>query len=279
MAASQSTVRRKRLGRQLQALRGDQRAEDIGAELGWSQTKVSRIERGKQNASPPDVRRLLDLYGVTGTERDGLVALAREAQQQGWWHQYSRVLPQAFGSFIDLESEAATISNFEESSVPGLLQTEEYTRAVLRSPAREPVKDDEIDRQVDTRIGRQEILRRDRPPRLYYVLDEGVIRRQVGSRDTLRGQLKRLLDAADMLTVTIQVFPYAAGGHYSPTSFVLFDFDGDPPVVYASLLGSSVYVEKPAAISAYRDAFSEERAAALSPAATIDLIAAQLKEL
>lgn len=281
MPTIQPTVRRRRLGRKLRAARDATGlgAEDVAARFNWSQSKVSRIEVGRQKAKPPDVRRLLDLYEVTGDEREALVTLAREAQQEGWWHQYSRVLPEDFGSFIDLEHEAAFIGWVEQNSVPGLIQTEDYVRAQLRT-GDEATDDDDVERRVDARMGRQTILRRDRPPKLQFVIDEGVTRRLVGGRTVMRAQLQRLLDVADMLNVSLQVMSFEAGAHHSPGSFVLFDFeDDDPSVVYASLLGSSVYVEKVRAIAMYRAAFIDERAASLSPAASVDRIAAVMKEL
>lgn len=247
--------------------------------LGWSPSKVSRIEHGSVKATTTDIRRLLDLYEVAAGDRPALLALARQGAQLGWWHEYSDVLPEAFGSFVDLEAEASAISNYEQSDIPGLLQTEDYARAQLRA-GQFTDSDAEIERRVEARIARQDLLYREHPPRLVFVLDESAVRRLVGGAEVMRKQLQQLIDFSSMLTVMIGVVPYSAGAHAAPISFALFDFDGeDPTVVYCGLLGGSLYVEKPEAIAMYRAAFEAVLAAACSPAESARLLATIAKEM
>ena len=135
-----------------------------------------RFETGRSRPQPGNVRTLLELYGVTGAERDGLIQLTREARQPGWWHSFCDVLPNPYAVYIGLEAGAASIRNFEPVVVPGLLQTEEYARATFRNGPRE-LDQDEVERRVEVRMARQKILGRDDRPRLWAVIDEAVIRR------------------------------------------------------------------------------------------------------
>ncbi len=191
MAASPSpTVRRKRLGIELRRLRENARltCEDVGQRLDCSGTRISRMETGRISVRPGDVRELLEVYGVLGDEADALVQLAREARRKGWWHTYGRVLPTWFEPYIGLEFEAATLRDFQCMVVPGLLQTKEYARAVLRTaPTAGPAED--IDRQVALRMDRQATLDQQEPPDLWVVLSENVLRAQVGGPDVMRTQL------------------------------------------------------------------------------------------
>lgn len=278
MANSSPTVRRKRLGRTLRQHRADRKASDVAAAMGWSEAKFSRIETGHQQVKHTEVRRLLDHYDVTGEGRAALMALARDAQQIGWWHEYSDVLPEGFSAFLDLEHEASSISNYEEILIPGLLQTEDYARALLRT-GQVTDNDDDVERRLEARTGRQDILRREHPPQMRFVVSEAAIRQQVGGPAVLRAQLARLLELGEMLTVTLQVVPFTTNGHAATTSFVIFEFTDDPTVVYLDLIRSSLYVEKPAAISGYVDALADDRGEALSPKASDGLIAQIMKEL
>lgn len=278
MPTSPPTVVRKRLGRKLRVHQGDQPNKAIAAALGWPESKYSRILSGHQRASIPDVRRLLDHLGVDEPEQEKLLTLAREAQRVGWWHQFSDVLPEDFSAFMDLENEASIISNFEESMIPGLLQTGDYARVLLRSGQ---VTDDEddIERRLTARLGRQEIFDRKHPPQTRFVIGEAAIRQQIGGRKVLYNQLEHIMSIRDLLTVTVQVVPFVAGGHAATTSFAIFEFEDDPTVVYLDLIRSSVYVEKSQAVGGYVDAFQDARGVALSPKASADLIAEVMKEL
>lgn len=278
MPTSPPTVVRKRLGRKLRAHQGDQPNKAVAAALGWPESKYSRILSGHQRASIPDVRRLLDHLGVDEDEQEKLLTLTREAQRVGWWHQFSDVLPEDFGAFMDLEYEAAIISEFTESVVPGLLQTEAYARTLLRS-GQVSDNEEDIERRLTARLGRATIFNRKHPPQARFVVGEAAIRQQIGGRKVLLQQLEHLLEVSDMLTLTFQVVPFTAGGHAATTGFVIFEFEDDPTVVYLDLIRSSVYVEKPSAVGGYVDAFQDARGVALSPKASRELTLEVMKEL
>ncbi len=284
MAASPSpTVRRKRLGIELRRLReqADLTCEDVGHRLDCSGTRISRIETGRISIRPGDVRELLEIYGVTGAEADLLVQLAREARQKGWWHTYGRALPAWFEAYIGLEAAAVRFRDFQSMVIPGLLQTEEYARAVLRA-APYPGSADDIDRQVALRMERQAILGQGNPPHLWVVLTENIVRVQVGGPAVMRTQLRRLIDVAERSNVTLQVLPFTTAAYVDPISpFTILDFPdaADPTVVYLEHLTGSLFLEADEEIMRYTVVFDHLRAEALGTAPSIDLIARVAAEL
>jgi transcriptional regulator with XRE-family HTH domain len=284
MAASPSpTIRRKRLGIELRRLREQARltCEDVGQRLDCSGTRISRMETGRISVRPGDVRELLEIYGVTGTEADSLVQLAREARRKGWWHTYGRVLPTWFEPYVGLESEAARLRDFQSMVVPGLLQTEDYARAVLRAGPGAGAAED-IDRKVALRMARQAILGQAAPPDLWVVLSESVLRGQVGGPTVMRAQLARLIDVAAQPNVTLQVLPFAATAHVHPISpFTLLDFPdaADPTVVYLEHLTGSLLLEDADEVRGYTVVFDHLRAEALGTGPSADLITQAVAEL
>lgn len=164
-------------------------------QLEWSTSTIFRIETGRSRPQPGNVKVLLELYGVIGPERDGLIRLAREARQPGWWHSFRDILPNPYEAYIGLAAGAASIRNFEPVVVPGLLQTEEYARQTFRNGPLE-LDRDEIGRRVQVRMERQRVLTREDRPRLWAVLDEAVIRRAVGGPEVMREQLGHLTECA-----------------------------------------------------------------------------------
>jgi transcriptional regulator with XRE-family HTH domain len=270
------TLRGRRLAMELQRRReatGMSR-EEVARQLEWSTSTIFRIETGRSRPQPGNVRTLLELYGVTGPERDGLIQLTRDARQPGWWHSFRDVLPNPYEVYIGLEAGAASIRNFEPVVVPGLLQTEDYARAMFRNGPRE-LDRDEVDRRVEVRLARQEILTRDDRLRLWAVIDEAVIRRLVGGSDVMRGQLHHLADAAQRGKTTIQVVPYRAGAHAGTTGpFVILDFEEptDPAVVYVETLAGDIYLEERSDVNRYTLAFDRLVAAALRPDESVLLI-------
>jgi transcriptional regulator with XRE-family HTH domain len=284
MAASPSpTVRRKRLGIELRRLRehAGLTCEEVGHRLDCSGTRISRIETGRISIRPGDVRELLEIYGVLGAEADLLVQLAREARQKGWWHTYGRALPAWFEAYIGLEAAAARFRDFQPMVIPGLLQTEDYARAVLRA-APSPGTAEDIDRQVALRMERQGILDQPSPPDLWLVLTESVVRVQVGGPEVMRSQLRRLIDVAGRSNVTLQVLPATTAAQVQPISpFTILEFPdaADPTVVYLEHLTGSLFLETDAEISRYTLVFDHLRAEALGKAASIDLIAGVAAEL
>ena len=239
------------------------------------------METGRISVRPGDVQELLEIYGVPGEESDALVQLAREARRKGWWHTYGRVLPTWFEPYIGLESEAAALRDFQCMVVPGLLQTEEYARAVLgTAPAAGPAED--IDRQVALRMDRQATLDQQDPPDLWVVLSENVLRAQVGGPDVMRAQLGRLIDVAAQSTVTLQVLPFGAAAQVQPISpFTILEFPqaADPAVVYLEHLTGSLFLENEIEVRRYTVVFDHLRAEALGTGQSIDLIAQVAKGL
>ena len=277
------TVLRMILGRQLQALREkagmsyQQAAEAIYS----SWYTIRRMERGEGGLKPLTVKSLLMAYGITDVrEIDAFLALARDASKPGWWHSYDGVLPSWFKVAVGLEESASLIRAYEPQVVPGLLQTEDYIRAL--TTANFPgAAADEIERRVALRLARQELLRRPAPPEYWVVMDETVLRRPVGSREVMRGQLTALIEAAERPAVTIQVVPFAAGWHPALYGmFWVFRFPDQemPDIVYSESLTGAYYMNKPAETAAYIEALDRMCAQAASPDQTITMLRDTLKE-
>ena len=277
MATPSPTVRRKRLGIELRRLReqAELTCEDVGQRLECSGTRISRMETGRISVRPGDVRELLEVYGVSGAEADSLVQLAREARRKGWWHTYGRVLPTWFEAYIGLESEAVRLRDFQSLVMPGLLQTEDYARAVLRA-APQAGSGTEIDRQVALRMKRQQILSQDVPPDIWVVLSESVLRVHVGGPAIMRAQLRQLADVAERPNVTLQVLSFATVAHVHPVSpFTMLEFadSADPAVVYLEHLTGSLFLENEDEVRRYRVIFDHLRDESLSTGQSADLIA------
>ncbi|MHC3474955.1 helix-turn-helix domain-containing protein [Streptomyces sp. 7R007] len=273
-------VRRRKLGTELRALRTDAglTSGEAARMVGWHQSKVSRIETGASGVKPADVRLLLDAYGVADPQlRELLLVLAGsdEGGRPRWWHAYRGVLPPTYRDFISLESEADAMRTLETSVVPGLLQTPEYARAVT-SAAVGGLDDERLDALVEVRLARQAVLRANPPLELSAVLDEAVLRREIGGPDVMARQLERLLEAARLPQVRLQVLPFAAGAHVGVTGpFVIFSFSStsDLDVVVLDHLTSSLYLERKEDLEAYLEAFNTLQIHALSPEDSLDYIA------
>lgn len=277
MAATPSpTVRRKRLGIELRRLREEAllTCEEVGARLDCSGTRISRIETGRINVRPGDVRELLDIYGITGAEADSLVQLAREARVKGWWHTYGQVLSPWFEAYIGLEAEAVRQRDFQSMVIPGLFQTEDYARAVLRA-APNASRAEDIDRQVALRMARQAVLRQASPPDLWVVLSESTLRVQVGSSTVMRAQLHRLIGLTEHANITLQVLPFSTAALVQPISpFTILDFadTADPTVVYLEHLTGSLFIEREEEVHRYTVVFDHLRAEALGTSQSVELI-------
>jgi transcriptional regulator with XRE-family HTH domain len=277
MSASPSpTVRRKRLGIELRRLREQAglTCEDVGQRLDCSGTRISRIETGRISVRPGDVRELLEVYGTPAADADALVQLARDARRKGWWHTYGTVLPAWFEAYVGLEAEAVRLRDFQSLVVPGLLQTEDYARGVLRTAPGAGSAED-IDRQVALRVERQAILAQASPPDLWVVLSESVLRAQVGGPAVMRAQLRHLIDVAGRSSVTLQALPAASAAHMQPISpFTILEFPdaADPDVVYLEHLTGSLFLESEEEIRRYTVVFDHLRAEALGTGQSVDLI-------
>jgi hypothetical protein len=278
MAAGSPTMRRRRLARELARLREERgmTIREAATALEWDPSKLSRVEGLQRGMIVRDVRRLLDLYGVTDqAQREALFELARQAKQRGWWQAYADVMPSEYATLIGLEAEAAEIRTYQPELIHGLLQTEDYARAVIRS-GRPGDTATEVDRRVEIRMTRQQILDRQDPPRLRVVLNEAAVRRMVGGPDVMRAQLARLTADRDRSNVTVQVLPFTAGEHPAMASgpFVLLEFPqaADPGVVTAENLTGSLSLDAPDDFRQYARTFDFLQAAALGPRESRDML-------
>jgi transcriptional regulator with XRE-family HTH domain len=259
-----STARRE-LGDELRRLRADRRGADVVALLGWSESKLSRIETARTGITESDLDRLLAAYGVRAEDRVRLSDLARRGRARAWWTQYRSSVPDPYDEYVALEAEAVAMSEWECQVVPGLLQTDEYARAVIEVGA--DISDPEtIQRRLALRMARQAVLTREPPPRLSVVVDESVLRREVGGREVLDRQLQHLFDASHRSDVELLVLPFDAGAHAALTeSFVIFDFGADTraPVVHNEGLTGGHFRTRPHEVDVYRGAFDDLRRRAL----------------
>ncbi|GAA2397870.1 transcriptional regulator [Catellatospora methionotrophica] len=272
------------LGAQLRRLRESRgiTREDAGWQIRASESKISRMELGRVGFKERDVADLLTYYGVTDeAEREAMAALARQANEPGWWHQYGDVYPAWFQSYLGLESAAQIIRTYEVQFVPGLLQTADYARAVIMlGHGGKP--EAEVTRRVELRITRQQILHRQNPPFLWAVVDEAALRRPVGGRAVMRGQLEALLKAARLPKVTLQVMTFDKGGHaFSSGAFSLLRFpDHDlPDVVYLQQLTSALYLDKREDVEQYVAVMEQLCVDAAPPQETPRILEAILRDL
>ncbi|TDD46244.1 XRE family transcriptional regulator [Kribbella antibiotica] len=249
---------------------------DAGWEIRSSESKVSRMELGRVGFKERDVRDLLTLYGLDDSEeRERLLALAREANNPGWWHRYGDVLPNWFQSYLGLESVAALIRSYELQFVPGLLQTPDYVRAVVQL-GRGLTSAEEIERRVNLRISRQEVLTRPAPVRLWAVIDEAALRRPIGGAKTIMMQIDHLIEMSQLPNVTIQVMGFAAGGHAATGgAYSILRFpDADlADVVYIEHLTSALYLDKLEDLDQYTATMEALCVAAPPPNKTRDILA------
>jgi transcriptional regulator with XRE-family HTH domain len=276
-SSAEATVLRMLLGAQLRRLREASGipAEKAGYEIRASRSKISRMETGRVGLKIRDVEDLLTLYGVTGTEqREKVITLAQRSRAPEWWAKYNDILPDWFETYLGLESAAASIRSFEMQFVPGLFQTEDYARAVTRL-GHQTASAAEIERRVGLRVKRQELLARAQPPRIWAVMDEAVLRRPVGGVPVMRAQLRHLTEAARMPSVTLQVVPFARGGHAGASgSFSILRFEERdlPDVVYMEQLTSAVYLDQRPDIEHYLEVVDQLSGEALTPAGTAHFI-------
>ncbi|MEU9793774.1 helix-turn-helix transcriptional regulator [Streptomyces sparsogenes] len=277
---ARATTRRRQLGAMMRKLRARKgmTLEEAGQLVGVSKATVSRYETQEGPVKWPIVDALCREYGASEAERKAVVGLAKDAKQQGWWSSFDG-LEETMDLLLTLEDEAVREDHFACLYVPGLLQTRRYAEAVQHaSEMRLPP--DEVERLVDLRMKRQEILNRANPPHLWAILDESVIRRVVGSHDVMREQLDRLLRANESPNITLQVLPFAKGAHSAAMgSFVILG--GAEPsldVVYVDIHVDSILMEKDEELERYRLSFDYLRAQALDMASSSALIQRVRKE-
>ena len=250
------TVLRMLLGIQLRRLReaANLTPDQAGYEIRASRSKISRVEHGRVGFKERDVSDLLSLYGVTDPrERDRMLALARQANNQGWWAKYDDIMPDWFESYVGLEQATSLIRTFELQFVPGLFQTEDYARGVTRLGHRSAPAD-EIEHRVGLRMQRQKILHLDDSPRIWAVIDESALRRPLGGAEAMKVQLRHLIEVTEYPRVTLQVMPFSRGGHPAAGgSFTVLRFaEPDlPDIVYLEQLASSLYLDKRETVDHY----------------------------
>ncbi|MFI9468822.1 helix-turn-helix domain-containing protein [Streptomyces sp. NPDC052492] len=277
-----TTTRRRQLGSTLRKLRArsGMTLEEAGRLVGVSKATVSRYETQAGPVKWIVVDALCREYGATGAEREAVVRLAKDAKQQGWWSSFADSIPESMNLLLTLEDEAVREDHFSCVYVPGLLQTRAYSTA-LQKANEIPLAPAEIERLVDIRMKRQEILTRPDPPRLWAILDESVIRRVVGSPDIMKEQLSRLLEANESLHVTLQVLPFSKGAHSAALgSFVILGgTESALDVVYVDFHTGSLFLEKEEELERYRLAFEYLRAQALDMEASSSLIQRVREEL
>ncbi|MBK6019261.1 helix-turn-helix transcriptional regulator [Streptomyces sp. MBT53] len=280
--SERTTTRRRQLGAMMRKLRARKgmTLEEAGVLVGVSKATVSRYETQAGPVKWLVVDALCREYGATEAERKAVVALAKDAKQQGWWNSFADSIPESMNLLLTLEDEAVHENHFACVYVPGLLQTRAYSTA-LQKANEVPLETTEIERLVDIRMKRQEILTRPKPPRLWAILDESVIRRVVGSSQIMREQLDRLLEANESPHITLQVLPFSQGAHGAALgSFVIIGgTELTLDVVYVDFHTGSLFLEKDEELNRYRLAFEYLRAQALDMGASSTMIHRARKEL
>jgi transcriptional regulator with XRE-family HTH domain len=270
------TVGRILLGSQMRRLREATgiTPDRAGYEIRASRSKIGRLEAGQAGFKMRDIAGLLDLYGVTDEQdRAALLTLARQANTPGWWQSYSDILPGWFEPYLGLEAAAAQIAVYEVQFVPGLLQTEDYVRAVTLL-ARGDVSAADTDRRVRLAMARRAMLDQPNPLDLRVVLDESVLRRHVGGPEVMRDQFKHLVEMAGRPNVTVQVLPFRASGRFTGGSFSVLRF-AEPDlsdVVYVEQLTSALYLDNAKDVDSYLRVMQSLSAQALTSSETTQLL-------
>ncbi|MFI1680100.1 MULTISPECIES: helix-turn-helix domain-containing protein [unclassified Streptomyces] len=281
---SAPTVGQVVLGRRLQDLRegAGLKREEAAKILRVAPATVRRMETAEVALKIPYLQLLLKSYGVADDEADAFVMLAEEANKPGWWQRFHDILPGWFSMYVSLEGAASLIRSYEPHFAPGLLQTEEYARAVMRSGAIGQTRPADIERYVALRMERQALLTREDAPRLWVVMDETALRRPVGDADVMRDQIDRLLEAAELPHVTLQVATFAAGPHpgtFGP--FVLFRFAMAelPDMVYSEYLTGAVYLDARTEVATHLEVMDRMAAQAATAQRTKEILRDLRKEL
>jgi transcriptional regulator with XRE-family HTH domain len=271
------TVRLRRLAAELRTLRASAglTQDEVGERTGINVATLYRIEHARVRPQTRTLRTLLDLYGADQEHQAEMVTLLRDARQHGWLHAYQNELPEQYMTYIGFEGEARSVWNYESLFIPGLLQTEDYARAVIRAVLPWASRD-EVERCVEVRMQRQDVLRGDNPLELWGIVDEAALRRQVGDRAVIQAQVGRLLEATELPHVTFQVIPFDAGAHAGmPGSFAFMQFAeaAIPDVIYIDSMAGDLFLEAEADVRRYRLIFEHLRAVAASPDDSRSLIA------
>ena len=263
------TARRIILGAQLRRLRG--RAGVARSDAAWSirgsDSKMSRLEAGKVGFKERDVADLLTMYGITeDAERELLLDMTRRSNEPGWWQPYGDVLPDWFEDYVGLEMSASRIQTYELLFVPGLMQTEDYARAVITSGHPDRATPDE-ERRLAVRLRRQQMLGRRDSPTLWAIIDESVLHRPIGGHDVLIGQVERLLELSALPNVVVQVLPFGLSGYAAESTFSILRFSEPelPDLVYQEHLTHATYLDKRSEVESYSRVMDRAAVDALTP--------------
>jgi transcriptional regulator with XRE-family HTH domain len=275
-------AQRRVLGSRLRQLR-ESRGITVGQAaqaIRGSHSKISRMENGRVGFKERDLGDLLTVYGLTDPEgRAALLTLAREAAIPGWWQAYTDVLPAWLEPYVGLEAAASVICCYQVQYVPGLLQTADYARALIRRGS--AASTEEVTRRAELRISRQDILRGLHSPQLRAVIDESALWRPVGGRDVARGQLRHLIEMACHPAVKLQILPFSAGAHAAmggPFTILRFAESDLDDVVYIEQLASALYLYKPSEADNYHQVMEQVCLRAEPAASTVKILDGILAE-
>ncbi|SDI47709.1 Helix-turn-helix domain-containing protein [Sinosporangium album] len=272
------------LGSQLRRLRESKgiSREDAGHLIRGSESKISRMELGRVGFKERDVADLLTLYGVDSDEaRSAVMDLVLRANEPGWWHRFSDLLPSWFQAYVGLEEAAQRIRTYEVQFVPGLLQTQEYARAVITAGAA-GLGAEEIARRVELRMQRHAVLDRREGPIFWAVIDEAALRRPIGGVEVMQSQLEHLMELMRRPNITIQVMPFSFGGHSAEGgafSILRFQDAELPDVVYVEQLASALYLDKREDVDRYGEIMERLCAVSTTPDETVDILNKIMKEI
>jgi transcriptional regulator with XRE-family HTH domain len=280
--SSGSTVRLMVLGRRLRDLRvaAGKSFEDAAVVLDVAPLTIRRMELAKGKWKLPYVKTLLEDYGVPPDEARTFMALVREANQPGWWHRYRDALPSWFSAYVSLEEEASLIRAYEPHYIPGLLQTEDYSMAVLRAGIRNA--DEEVRRRVAVRMERQKLLAGSEPPELWVVMDETVLRRPMVPVEVMRAQIDHLIEVIEQPNVKLQIMPFGLCAHegmYGPFHIFRFPHEEISDIVYVENLVGAVYLDEYDDVTTFQEALDRMCAHALPVQRTGEFLGAVRKEL
>ena len=278
-------VQRRRLRAELKKARQTSglTQDQVAGEMDWSMSKIIRIESGSSGISANDLKALLQLYGVKDPGQvDSLVALARAARERSWWSAYRDVAPQSLLQLIEYESEAHAVRQFETLFIPGILQTEDYARAVLQNHYDEGPGSDQLRALVELRTRREDLFDAENGPSFHFILDEAVVRRLVVGPSVMRRQLRRLIEVANKPNITIEIIPFSAGLHAGmkgPFEIIEFTDPSDSDIVFMESPRGDIISDDPEEILKYREAFEGLVKASLGPRDSLTLVATIADEM
>ncbi|UXY20016.1 helix-turn-helix domain-containing protein [Streptomyces cynarae] len=278
--AGSPTARRRRLSIELKKLRETSAltCAQVGEALDWSGSKVNRMETGSGRVQPSDIDALCRFYGTGDELREFLKSLARQAKTRGWWQVHGAGVPEWFNIYIGLEQDASTLRQYQCELLPGLMQTAAYASELHKTGAHMSPHD--IERAVRVRMERQIMLTQPSAPDAWFIVNEAAVRNVIGDRALMREQLERVLESAELPSVTLQVLPFDSGTYPATGSFTMLGFPDpeDPDIIYRDGITDAIYLEGEHHVREYTRAFDGLRAAALSPQRSSQLIKSVLKE-